>query len=243
MIVAIHQPNFLPWLGYFGKIRRSDTFVFLDDVQTSRGSWINRVRVLVHRAPQWLTVPIRRNTAGGAILELMVHDGRDWRRRIPRTLEANYGRAPFFQETMDWLGPRLALPFAKIGPWNAETIVSLSRRLEIGTEFRFASHIPLAESEELRGSFRLAALCRNLGARSYLAGDGAQGYEDESAFATLGIAHMKNGFACVPYFQGNAGEFVPGLSIVDALCWIGFERTAELLHDHAQRTASRDRNS
>src|SRR5215211_6070475 len=102
-VVAIHQPNFLPWLGYFDKLVRADAFVLLDSVQFPKkaGSWMNRTRLVVAGNLGWLTVPVVRSYHGlRAVNEMLIDDSRPWRRKALRTIEQSYARAPYFDEIM-----------------------------------------------------------------------------------------------------------------------------------------------
>ena len=84
-LVAIHQPNFLPWLGYFDKLARADVFVLLDDAQFPKkgGTWVNRARLLVSGRPDWVTVPVDRSYHGTrTIIEMQIDDARPWRRKL-----------------------------------------------------------------------------------------------------------------------------------------------------------------
>ncbi len=97
MIVAIHQPNFWPWIAYFYKILRCDTFVFLDNVQYTKNSFINRNKIKTSQGYIWLTVPVSFNF-GQKILEVKINNNTDWRKKHLKTLELNYKKAIFFEE-------------------------------------------------------------------------------------------------------------------------------------------------
>src|SRR5271170_3619491 len=100
MIVSAHQSHFLPWLGYFDKIRRADLFVVVDHVQFERGDFQNRNRILTRSGVQWLTLPVRQRSRSERILEKEIDDrlvgGVSWGEKIARTLHHAYGRAPYF---------------------------------------------------------------------------------------------------------------------------------------------------
>src|SRR4029078_5615477 len=90
-LVAIHQPNFFPWLGYFDKIRQSDIFIFLDAVdyrppgEGRMGSWVNRVRLAIDGEARWVTCPVRRLAMGTPILAAQIDDNQPWRGKILHT--------------------------------------------------------------------------------------------------------------------------------------------------------------
>src|SRR5262245_38214070 len=107
-VVAIHQPTFFPWLGYFNKIARADLFVVLDTVQFPKkgGTCSNRVKLLVSGEPAWVTMPVDRNYHGvRSYAEMMIESGSDWREKIVRTVRANYGQSPYFAEVFGELEP------------------------------------------------------------------------------------------------------------------------------------------
>ena len=105
-IVAIHQPNFFPWIGYFDKIARCDAFVILDDVQFPKtgGTWTNRVKLPISGEPRWVTAPINRNYSGvRKISEIEFTGNQAWRDKILKIIEFNYKKAPFYVEMFSFL--------------------------------------------------------------------------------------------------------------------------------------------
>jgi len=232
MICAIHQPNLFPWLGYFAKIAKADTFVFLDEVQfpkTSRGTWINRVKILTGGTSVWLTCPIQRTDAD-IISRVRMADPKKWKAKTLRTLTHSYGKTPFFHETMALLEPVFSLPETGLAGFNMAAITGISEA--IGLECHFKRHSQIrGESLLTTGSERLAAICARVGATTYLAGDGAEGYEEIGKYAERGISFARNNFAHPTYAQARGETFVAGLSTLDALFNLGCAGTHRLLTD------------
>jgi WbqC-like protein family len=219
--VAIHQPNFLPWLGYFDKLARADVFVLLDSVQFPRsghGEWMNRVRALVHGEPRWLTVPIRRRGVQ-LIRDVEIDDEQGWRQKLLRTLELSYGRAAHFAEVF---------PFVEEIVTNAEQRLADFNEHGIGT---LANALALERAEIVRasslhvdgaGSDLLAEITLAVGGTTYLSGGGADSYQREESYRERGIDLVFQDFEHPCYPQG-VDPFVPGLSVVDALMHCGVE--------------------
>lgn len=210
--VAIHQPNFLPWCGYFFKIAQADVFVLLDDVQFTKNSYINRVRIKSAQGEQWLTVPVN------ASIEQKITDVRISKpelhlSKIMRTLETNYRRAPGYSRLADKLFPIFERPHTRLEQLNHALIKACCELLEIRTPLVLSSsYAPVQGSTE-----RLVHLVRQLGGTQYISGGGGQKYQDESLFAREGIQISYSSFAPVPYPQLFHGDFIPGLSVIDAL--------------------------
>src|SRR4051794_36640605 len=103
---CVHQPNYLPWLGFFAKLAASDVYIVLDNVQYSGGSWINRVRVRGTDPSMWLTVPIKRPAVlETPIFEIAIDYSSNWPRKHLTALQSRYGRAQHYRETSTFLRP------------------------------------------------------------------------------------------------------------------------------------------
>jgi hypothetical protein len=225
MIVAIHQPNYAPWLGYFHKMSRADVFVLLDDAQYTKNSYINRVQVDAGGTARWLTVPVS-YAFGDPINRVRCADGA-WPRSHGDTLKALYRSAPAFAAVWPWLAERYAvLPAEALSASNESLIVALAARLGLKAVLRRASEMSVGEAS---GDDRLVALVRACGpGAAYLSGRGGANYQDPAKFAAAGIGLVYTDFVHPVYEQGHA-DFVPGLSVFDALFRLGWEGTAALL--------------
>jgi hypothetical protein len=213
---AIHQPNFFPWLGYFDKIRRSDVFVFMDDVAypksgNSMSSWVNRVRIGVQGRPAWIRVPVVREHGEQRISAVRIDDSTDWRRKLVTTIEANYARAPRFRAFMGELSALINHRCEFLADYNIHAVTSLARAMGLGTRFVRQSAISAAgRSTEL-----LVNIVRAVGAGRYLCGDGAGGYQDDAMFTREGLLLQRQEFVPAAYIA--EASFLPGLSVIDFL--------------------------
>lgn len=211
MRVTIHQPQFLPWLGYLDKIDQADVFVVLDTVQYKKHEWQNRNRIRTAQGWQWLTVPVR-HTFGQRIHEVRIDETSDWRARHLRALVLSYGKAPFQQRYAEGLRRLYARSSDRLATVNLATIRWLLEGFGITTPLRLASEMMLREEP----TDRLIDICRAVGATRYLAGAGARAYLDVPRFEASGIALDVQEFQHPTYPQCYA-PFVPGLSAVDLL--------------------------
>jgi hypothetical protein len=213
MIVAIHQPNFLPWLGYVAKMARADRFVFLDSVPFAKGSYTNRVRIKTAAGARWLTVPVKTHgKLGQAVCDVRCSEGGKWQRKFVQVLKTHYGGCPYFQPQADRLFDIVSGAGDSIAEMNVQLILHIAGQLDIRT--------PAVRSSQMaaRGaaSDLLIALCKELGADTYLSGSGGANYQDEAAFAAAGIQIIYNNYHH-PIYPQAFGEFVPGMSVIDLL--------------------------
>jgi WbqC-like protein family len=227
MIVAAHQPNYLPWLGYFYKIGHCDVFVLLDDVQFTKNSYENRTRVKGPKGPFWLTQPVlHAGRAAQATSEVEFDCRVAWRAKHLKTLTANYGRSTHAVSILRACEEWLADDSLHLSGTNIAIIEAVARLLGLKAEFVLSSTLNV----ELKKGDRIAEICRRLGATAYLSGHGARSYQNEALFNERGIELLYSDFAVRQYPQ-LWGEFCPGLSIIDALFNLGVDVTADMLRN------------
>jgi hypothetical protein len=224
VIVTIHQPEHLPWLGFFNKVDQADVLVLLDVVQFRKGYFQNRNRILGSRGPQWLSVPVvRAGYTRGILRDLQInnavqsHNGVDWRRRHWKTIEHAYRRHPFFAMAESMLAAVYHREWELLADLNEAIIRAFLHQLNIDTQVLRASHLAV----EGRRSELLASICRATGARTYLSGPTGRAYLDESPFEALGIDVAYHAFDHPNYTQRNRDDFVPNMSTLDLLCNCG----------------------
>ncbi len=208
--LAAHQPQYLPWLGFFDKVAQADIFVLLDNVQFKRREWQNRNRIKGATGPQWLSVPVKQQL-GQTIAEVEISDTKPWARKHMRALELNYGRAAHFEEVMTTIAAILKQPHTHLATLNIELIGKLTGHLDIDTRMVLCSETEAREDRTLR----LVDLCVQMGADTYLSGAGGD-YLDQSAFAEAGIGLRFQAYDHPTYPQ-LYGDFEPCMSVVDLL--------------------------
>lgn len=212
MIVAIHQPQYLPWTPYFDKIDAADVFVFLDDVQFQRRGVQNRNQVLGPDGPVWLTVPVNA-TRESLINEVRIAEN-PWQHTHLRTIEAAYKRAPFWSDHGPALLDLLGQEWEHLVDLNLAVTAFFLRALGITTRCVRSSELAVDGAKQ----DRIIALCAASGATEYLSGGGARAYQDPAEFAARGIRLLYQNYAARPYPQRFGGEnFTPGLSALDLL--------------------------
>jgi hypothetical protein len=238
MTVAIHQPNYLPWLGYFYKIFACDVFVFHDVVDFSKGSYTKRCRIRSHRTSAdttWLTVPLQKHHIGSPITEILIAERSDWIPRHVNKIENTYRAAPFFDEMMPWLRQIMsqAQTIPELAEVNKVLIKHILERLSIPTEYRSSADMKLHG----KGTELIIQVMKHLGGDRYLAGTGSQRYQDDQLLQEAGIMPVMHDFGswlkAHPYDQGT-GKFTGGLSIVDALMHIGTDGIREVFQQFRQ---------
>lgn len=213
MIVAIHQPNFIPWTGYFYKIFCSDVFVILDDVQYTKNSFINRNRIKTPSGEQWLTVPVLHSgNFGQNINQVVVLNPSKFYSKIKSTLRMNYIKSPYFSEVFGIIEPLLDSE-PNISLLNESIIRAFAIYLKFPARIIKSSEINGIEGESTE---RLVNICLSLGASEYLAGFGSKKYQDSDIFASKGINTGIYNFKH-PVYSQLWGEFIPNLSFIDLL--------------------------
>lgn len=214
--LAVMQPTFMPWIGYFDLIDQADTFVYLDNVEFSRQSWHHRNRIKTAQGLVWLTLPVEHSQSDHTKLS----DARigstasvgKWRKTIAQA----YKKCRYAGEHLPWLDSWLE----KLDKGNALTLANIQfigtvcEKLGIGTPRHLATALPISGDR----AGRLVALCEHFHANTYLSPIGAAGYlkQDIAAFQTARVEVRFQHYEHPVYSQPH-GEFLPYASVVDLL--------------------------
>ena len=214
-IVSIHQPAYLPWLGYFDKIRQSDLFIYLDTVQFQKQSFQNRNKIRTANGWTWLTVPVE--TKGKLyetpLKDLAINNRVDWRRKHRAAIAMNYRKAPHFDAVMPQLEMFYERSWSRLSDLCYDMLSAFNRRLGITTPVQKASDMGVMPSSK---SDLILDLCRAAGATTYVSGTLGRGYLDLPAFADQGIDVTFQDYEHPRYRQAYAG-FEPNMAVIDLL--------------------------
>lgn len=213
MIISIHQPEHLPWLGFFNKLASSDIFILLDNVPFRKNYFQNRNRIRTKEGWIWLTVPIlTKDKFGQKINEVMIDNSLNWQRKHLLSIEQNYGRALYFDEYKDFFLQLYNRDWQRLVELNTELIRCLSSSLGIKTRIIEASSLNISGSS----TDLLLAICKEVGAKIYISGRFGRDYLDESKFAQEGIKIVYQEFHH-PEYKQVFETFIPDMSALDLL--------------------------
>ncbi len=218
MIVAVHQPQYLPWLGYFDKIRQADVFCYLDDVQYKKNDWQNRNRIKTAQGWQWLTVPVHYRFPQ-KLNEVTINNAVNWKNKHLQTLVTNFNRAPFFREFAKLFEQVYSEDWKFLSALNIALIERLKAAFGVG-------QVPAVKSSEFSlrqdPTDRLIDICKELKADTYLSGPDGVNYMDLDRFEQNGIQVVVQEFTH-PVYPQIFNEFQSHMSVVDLLFNCGSE--------------------
>lgn len=227
MIMAAHQPNFFPWLGFFNKIHMADVFVILDDVQMVKtgSTWFNRSYFLMNGEARFFTVSVSRPSGTVLIKDAKIIDEK-WSKRFLSTLESAYRRHPFYDENIGSIIQLIDSSSNDLCSLNKSVINHFVTIFDLKkTSIRYSSDLSI----ETASTQRLIDISKRVGCDAYLEGGGATGYQEDSLFHSQGVSLIKQNFVHPSYPQKGSPQFVMGLSVLDALFNCGIDETKKLI--------------
>jgi hypothetical protein len=210
---VVLQPGYLPWLGFFDQLNRSDVFVYYDDVQYDKHGWRNRNRIKTQSGPLWLTVPVRHGGDGfPRILDVEIDTRTAWARKHVASIRQAYARAPFLATYMPALEELLHRK------WERLVDLDIACAALMAEWFGLERRIERSSTLDVGGdrTERLVNICRRFGASKYVSGDSARSYLDVPMFERHGIRVEWQQYVHPVYPQLHGG-FVSHLSALDLL--------------------------
>jgi len=215
--ISIHQPNYIPWLGYFDKIYQSDVFVFLDDAQFSNEAQQNFHYIKTSQGSFRIKIPVKVKF-GDKINEIKTRDELGWKKKHVRTLEMNYKKAKHFDEVFDDFSSLLLNDYEDLCHLNISIIKYICEKFGIDTECIRSSQLGLNSKREEK----VIDICTSLDGKIYLSGTGAKAYQKEENFTERDIELRYSSFKPFIYPQ-LWGDFQSNVSVIDYLMNCGYD--------------------
>lgn len=228
MTIAIMQPYFLPYIGYFQLLNTVDKFVLYDDVNFINRGWINRNNLLLGGKPHLFTIPLANASQNRLIHEVQISEDPTWQKKLTKTIQQAYQKAPYFQAVFPGIEELIHHETTVISELVYQSLLKLTGYLGIETEIVRSSRV--YGNSDLKGQDRIIGICRKEGATRYINPIGGQELYDKEQFEELGIQlnFIKSMEHPYPQFK-NA--FVPWLSVLDVLMFNDVAKIRELLLD------------
>lgn len=224
MKLAIMQPYFFPYLGYWQLLNTVDRFVIYDDVNYTKGGWINRNRILINGKPSYVTAPLYQASPNKRICDISLQSSSVWRRKMVKSIENTYRKAPFFTDVFPVVKKMIYYETGNLADFLAHNIRTLATFMGMKTEFVTTSRC--YKNNNLTGQDRVLDICKREGATTYINLQGGQALYDAELFFGVKIDLRFIVMRAMPYQQRTLG-FVPYLSIIDTLMEIS---AVEVMH-------------
>ncbi len=210
MKITIHQPEHLPYCGFFQKVMKADKLIILDNVRFKKNNFQNRNRIVGVNGEQWITVPVHNN---GELIKDIKIDQDQWRRFRKKNLKSIYhcyNRCDYFNEYFSDFMQIYAGDYEKLITLNTELLFYIFGKLGVKLVYDYASNLNVSGNKD----DLLADICEKTGANTYLSGISGKDYIDPKKFK-IEVEYLE--FIHHIYRQKGLKEFVPNMSIIDAL--------------------------
>ncbi len=214
MLAVILQPGYLPWLGFFEQLYRSDAFVVYDDVQYDKEGWRNRNRIKTAKGVQWLTVPVLASFSDRSLIKDVKIDNKiNWRKKHLFSISQNYSKAPFFKDYIGVFEEAYSKEWDKLIDIDNHFIIKLAQSLGITDKKIVKSSEFSARGDR---TTRLINICKQLGADMFYEGALGRNYLDEDSFIAEDIRIEFQDYKH-PQYNQLYGDFISHLSVIDLL--------------------------
>lgn len=233
--LAIHQPDFFPWLGFFHKLSLTNTFIIFDHVQITRGkSWSSRNKILLNNKEQWLTIPLKKSGQSFQLInETEINYEQNFIKKHLGTLKQAYGKSKYFKEVYPEIEKIYMKNHKFLSSFNNEFIFLIAEKMELDIKFIFSSNLVKEKSEllELSSNELVLGLCKEVNCNKYYSGTGCLDFIKPDTFKKNNIEFIFQEFEHPSYNQINNKEFYSHLSSLDALFNLGFTGFSNLIKE------------
>lgn len=224
--VVIHQPDFMPYLGFFDRLLHADIYVIFDNVQYVRGSraLTSRDKIKTKSGEKWISVGIKKPPYGSMINEVLLRQDTEWRKDHINMIRENYKKSAYYDEIMPYIEDLYLYQCERMMDFNMKSIEMLMALFDISIEMVLASSLQAkGKSNEL-----IIDILKKLNCHRYLSGVGARDYYVPELYEEAGIQVVWQDFRHPVYPQQYEG-FIPYLSSIDMLFNCGIENSRKIL--------------
>lgn len=236
MKLAVMQPYFFPYIGYWKLIRAVDRFVIFDDVNYIVRGWINRNRILINEEPRYITVPLQHASQNRRICDISLLSSPAWRSKLLKSVEQAYRKAPGYAEVFPAIENIVRHETDSLSEYLAYQLQTLSAFLGIDTRFVVSSRC--YENADLFGQERILDICVREGATTYINPQGGQALYDRASFEQRGL-DLKFLIPDDAEYRQFGAPFFPWLSIIDVMMFNGVAGTRMLLDKYSVEAGTR----
>jgi len=226
MRVSIHQPSFIPYLGFFRKALLSDIFIIYDTAQYPKNDWHNRNRLKFENGVQWITIPVSCHLGDNFLIAKPA--GNDFINQHLEKITRAFKKSAYFNELFPAIKDNYQKPYDNLSEFNCNFLLSIFDILEIKTKIRFSHEFNL---QNKRSTDALVSMIKLVQCDTYLGGIDTLKYAKADEFQNENINLEINNFIAKPYKQQFGDEFISNLSVLDALFNIGPQETRKLIED------------
>jgi len=230
MKVAVMQPYFFPYIGYFQLINAVDVFVFYDDVDYIKNGWINRNRILMNGKSHYVTVPCIKASSNKLINSIQYDSTSKDCRKIVKTIKQAYGKAPYFEKVFPMIERVFSASTNQISSLAQRSLVVVSTYLNLQTKFKISS-VDFPESKGMDKADRLISICQAINATQYINAIGGKELYDKEYFQKKGVDLIFLSPNKIEYKQFGP-DFTPWLSIIDVLMFNPIEHIKKHLNQY-----------
>lgn len=229
MKVAIMQPYFLPYIGYFQLINAVDVFVVYDDVNYIKKGWINRNTILVNGEGFLFNIPLQEVSQNKVINQTNIEEKSNWKKNLLKTISLSYKKAPFFAEVFPIIKNIIEQDEKNLAKFISISLTEICNFLSIETSIVISSDIE--KDNNLKGQDKIIELCKKLKANNYINAVGGISLYDKDIFVKCDISlnFLKSNPIIYSQFKN---EFIPWLSIIDVMMFNSPEQIKDFLSQY-----------
>jgi len=229
MKLAVMQPYFFPYIGYYQMIKAVDKFILYDDVNYIKGGWINRNNILTNNERKYFTLNLSEPSPNKLINEIKIGTNKD---KILKTIRQNYSKAPFFKENFKVIEEifNLIKPDSLISHVAGLSIIKISEYFDFNTKFEYSSENHF-DTKGLEKADRLVAICKKNNADTYINAIGGRELYNKEYFLERGIS-LQFIKAKITEYKQKGNVFEPSLSIIDVMMYNSKEQINTMFENY-----------